>query len=49
VSGDHDVVGGKIKAVMPFVIRGIADEGTSGGMQIGWDCRHNQRLEDACW
>jgi hypothetical protein len=31
MSGDHDVISGKIEAVIPFVVRGIADENTSGG------------------
>jgi hypothetical protein len=31
MSGDHDAVSGKIKVVVPFVVRGIADEDTPGG------------------
>jgi hypothetical protein len=31
VSRYHDAIGGKIKVAMPFVVRGIADENTSGG------------------
>jgi hypothetical protein len=28
---DHDVVSGKIRATIPFVVRGITDEDTPGG------------------
>jgi hypothetical protein len=31
VSGYHDAVSGRIKAVIPFVVRGIADEETPSG------------------
>jgi hypothetical protein len=33
VSRDHDVVSGKISVAIPFVVRGIADEDTPGGMR----------------
>jgi hypothetical protein len=33
MSGDHDVIGRKVKAAIPFVIQGIANENTPGGMR----------------
>jgi hypothetical protein len=53
---DHDVVSGKIRAAIPFVVRGITDEDTPGGMKsklmqgchrhVGGS-RHTQRPKDA--
>jgi hypothetical protein len=31
VSGDHDTISGKVKAAIPFVVLGIADENPPGG------------------
>jgi hypothetical protein len=31
VSGDHDMIGGKVNAAIPFVVQGIADKNTPGG------------------
>jgi hypothetical protein len=41
VSGDHDTIGGKVKAAVPFAVWGIADEDTPGGMErkLMWGCR----------
>jgi hypothetical protein len=41
VSGDHDTIGGKVKAAIPFVVWGIADENTLGvtGSKLMWGCR----------
>jgi hypothetical protein len=33
VSRDHNAISGKIKVAIPFVVQGIADENTSGGMR----------------
>jgi hypothetical protein len=33
MSGDHDVISEKIKAVILFVVWGLADENTTGGMR----------------
>jgi hypothetical protein len=35
VTGDEDVVGGKVKTAIPFVVRGVAKEEATGGVRRG--------------
>jgi hypothetical protein len=49
VLGDQEVVGGNIKALIPFVIRGVAGKDTPIGARVGgpggWDSKCTRGLE----